>query len=135
MNKKTLKSYRIWKAMKSRCYSPAQTRGYYKTDHIIVCDRWLHSYETFMEDMGPIPGNDYSIERIDVHGNYCPENCKWILQKDQPKNRRNTIHAFVDGEEVCLKEAARRLNINYSTLHKKYKQGKLNLIFSTKEGK
>ena len=133
MNKKSLKSYRIWKAMKARCYAPSQNKGYYKTDHIEVCQRWLHSYENFMKDMGEIPGDDYSIERIDIHKDYCPENCIWIPQNQQPKNRRNIIRVIVDGQEVCLKEAARIIKKDYSTIYKKYKQGKLPNILSTKE--
>ena len=90
-HKKALKEYRIWKAMKSRCYSPSQTNGYYKKDNIQVCERWRNSFENFIEDMGMMPDENYSIERIDYTKDYCPENCKWILQTEQPKNRRNIL--------------------------------------------
>ena len=133
MNKRTLKSYRIWKAMKARCYAPSSTRGYYKADHIQVCDRWLHSYENFIADMGEIPGEEYSIERIDIHKDYCPENCKWIEQKKQPQNRRNTIWIIVDGRKMCLKEAARYMGVDYSTMHKNYRRGKLQAVINSNE--
>lgn len=123
MDKRCLKEFRIWKAMKSRCYSPSQTKGYYKKFGITVCDRWLHDFEQFMKDMGPIPGDDYSIERIDVHANYCPENCRWIPMRDQPKNRSNSIFITHDGKTMCLKDWSRVLNINYSTLIKRIHRG------------
>ena len=61
-------------------------KGYYKKDSIQVCERWKNSFENFIEDMGMMPSEEYSIERIDYNKDYCPENCKWILQKEQSKN-------------------------------------------------
>lgn len=116
MNKKTLREYRIWRGMKARCYAPSCKKGYYKQDNIQVCDRWKNSFENFMEDMGALPGDDYSIERIDVHKDYCPENCKWIPIKEQPINRRNCFFFTYNGETKNLKEWSRVLNINYDTL-------------------
>ena len=115
-NKKIMKEYRIWKAMKARCYAPSQTRGYYQADGIKVCERWRESFENFLADMGRIPGEEYSIERIDVHKDYCPENCTWIPMKDQPKNRRNCLMYTLNGETHCLKEWARIIGMKYDTL-------------------
>ena len=124
MNKKTMKEYRIWRAMKARCYAPSQTKGYYKQNKIKVCNRWLHSFDNFYKDMGKIPGDDYSIERINVLGDYEPSNCKWIPQRDQSKNRNNSIIVSYNGEQMCLKELSRRIRIPYGTVYQRYKQGK-----------
>lgn len=123
MDKKSIKEYRIWKAMKSRCYSPSQQNGYYKKDSIQVCDRWKNSFENFMQDMGNMPGENYSIERIDYTKDYSPENCKWIPQSEQAKNRRNVLIYSYDGKTMVLKDWARYLGIGYSTLHKRIKKG------------
>lgn len=123
MNKKSLKEYRIWRAMKARCYAPSQTKGYYKQNRIKVCDRWLHSFENFINDMGAMPSNDYSIERIDVLGDYEPNNCKWIPQRDQSKNRSNSIFVNYEGEKICLKEYSRRVGIPYPTVYQRYRKG------------
>ena len=125
MNKKSLKEYRIWKAMKSRCYSPSQSKGYYKQNGIKVCDRWLHSFDNFLADMGNIPSDDYSIERIDVYGDYSPENCIWIPQRDQSKNRCNSIIVEYHGKRMCLKDLSRSLHIKYSTIYSWYRKGRL----------
>lgn len=125
MTKRDMKEYRIWKAMKSRCYAPSQTKGYYKQHGIKVCDRWLHSFDNFLSDMGPIPAEDYSIERIDVMGNYEPSNCKWIPQRNQPKNRSNSIIVVYHGKTMCLKDLSRELNMKYTTVHGWYRKGQL----------
>lgn len=122
MNKKTMKEYRIWRAMKARCYAPSQTKGMYKQNHITVCDRWKNDFDAFLADMGNIPGNDYSLERINVLKGYQPDNCKWIPQKEQPKNRTNTIWVFYGGERMCLRDMARRTGIKYTTLYMQYKR-------------
>jgi hypothetical protein len=120
-----MKEYRVWRAMKARCYAPSQNRGYYKAEHIKVCERWKHSFDNFINDMGYMPSDKYSIERIDVHQDYCPENCKWILQTEQSKNRRNSIMITANGKTMCLKDWARYLDIKYTTLYKRYKAGNI----------
>lgn len=122
MNKKSLKEYRIWKAMKARCYAPSQTKGYYKQNNISVCERWRDSFANFIEDMGPIPSSEYSIERIDVSKGYTPSNCKWIRMKDQPKNRSNTIWVNWQGQKICLKDLTRKIGVKYGTLYMKYRR-------------
>jgi hypothetical protein len=85
------KEYAAWSKMKSRCYNKNCPKWEsYGGRGIKVCDRWLHDAKQFVEDMGPRPGSEYSVERIDVNGDYEPSNCKWILMKDQGKNKRNT---------------------------------------------
>ena len=116
MNKRNLKEYRIWKAMKSRCNAPCYKDSYYQKDGIKVCPEWDNSFEQFLSDMGEIPGEEYSIERIDVRGDYCPENCKWIPMKEQPVNRRTTLWFTHNGETKSLKEWSRVFGINYDTL-------------------
>lgn len=123
MNKRTMKEYRIWKAMKSRCYAPSQNKGYYKEDHVEVCDRWRNNFNAFLEDMGRLPDDSYSIERIDVKGDYCPENCKWIPQRDQPKNRRNSIFVTISDKTMCLKDWARFYELKPSSVYARIHRG------------
>ncbi len=103
--------------MKSRCYAPSYKNSYYQKDGIKVCDEWLHDYERFLSDMGKMPDETYSIERVDIHGNYCKDNCKWIPLKEQQINRRITRFFTHNGETKCLKDWARFYGINYGCLY------------------
>jgi len=73
--------YNSWKSMRQRCLD-SNHDGYerYGGRGITICDRWLHSFENFLADMGPKPGPEYSIERKDVDGNYEPGNCIGLRQ-------------------------------------------------------
>ena len=81
--------WKTWAGMIVRC-SYSGTNGYhnYGGRGIKVCDRWLHSYENFLADMGRKPSPKHSIDRIDVDGNYEPSNCRWSTGSEQCKNKR-----------------------------------------------
>lgn len=88
-NGKTTGEYNSWKAMRNRCYRKGN--NFYKEyggRGITVCDRWLHSFENFLADMGERPSPKHSIEREDVNGNYTPENCHWATMSEQIANQR-----------------------------------------------
>lgn len=84
--------YKTWLGMKQRCYNKNTTRyDYYGGRGITVCKRWLESFENFYEDMGPKPGPDYSIDRIDndlLIDGYSKGNCRWATKFEQVQNRR-----------------------------------------------
>ena len=101
--------------MKARCYSPCIARGIYKKENIQVCDRWRNSFDNFIEDMGEAPEN-YSIDRINNLGDYCPENCRWADNIIQSKNKSSTLLYEIDGEKLCLKDIAKKYNIKNQEL-------------------
>lgn len=85
--------YRTWAAMITRTTNEKH-RSYhnYGGRGIKVCERWLHSFQNFLDDMGSRPTPEHSIDRIDVNGNYEPGNCRWITMAEQAANRRDARH-------------------------------------------
>jgi hypothetical protein len=104
--------YKMFHAIKQRCNNPNCSKyPNYGGRGIKICDRWMekgvNGFINFLEDMGDRPEGDYSIERIDVNGNYEPENCKWITMSEQSLNKRNTAvvkEGDVFGKLTVIKE-------------------------------
>ena len=77
--------------MKRRCYNEKRSDYHlYGGRGIKVEDVWLgeEGFNNFVKDMGLKPDKFYSIDRINVDGNYGPTNCKWSTPKEQANNRR-----------------------------------------------
>lgn len=114
--------YSKYGAMKARCNR--KTHPKYK-DYggrgITICDEWLDKDTGFdaFADWALSHGyrDDLTIERIDVNGNYCPENCRWATNKEQAQNKQNTRWVEYKGERMSLPTLCEKYGLNYYTMH------------------
>ena len=102
--------YRAWAAMKTRCYNPkSDSFSYYGGRGIQVCDRWLHSFENFLADVGKRPSPKHSLDRYpNTNGNYEPGNCRWATKHEQALNRRKKMAIESFSNDDLLGEVKRR---------------------------
>jgi hypothetical protein len=88
-NYKTSLEYWVWAGMIARCTNPKHTSyKNYGGRGITVCKRWLRSFSAFIEDMGPKPTPQHTIDRKNNDGNYTKRNCRWATRSQQNLNRR-----------------------------------------------
>jgi len=64
-----------------------------------------------------------SIDRIDVNGNYCPENCRWTDWKTQHRNRTNNRKLEINGDAMLVCEWEEKYNLPTGTIKTRERQG------------
>lgn len=118
----------IYDNMKSRCYNKnnKEYKNYGKRN-IIICDEWLDKEKGFENFYNWAINNGYqknlSIDRINVDGNYEPNNCKWSSFEEQINNRTNTIKLEYKGITKTLTQWAKKYNIPIVTLRSRIARG------------
>lgn len=125
----TSPEYQTWKGMIRRCYDHKHKRAAcYKKFGISVCLRWRTSPEDFITDVGPRPGPEFSIDRINTYGHYscgkCQEcidngwnfNCRWATLETQVRNDRRNVFLTYQGKTLTIADWAEFLGIKHRTL-------------------
>lgn len=120
--KSNTRLYNIWTHMKARCYNKNdQHYENYGSRGIVVCDEWKHNFMNFYNwAMNNGYRENLSIDRIDVDGNYEPDNCRWVDVKIQNCNKRTSIYLTYDGKTQTIGTWANELNINKTTIYYRY---------------
>ena len=113
--------YKEWKGIKERCLNK-NNHAYknYGGRGITICDEWLgeNGFEYFCDwAMQNGYQDNLTIERKDVNGNYCPENCCWIPLGEQALNTRNNVYLEYNGESKPISQWAKEYGINYQVFH------------------
>ena len=117
--------WNIWNGMKRRCLHPNEPRYKdYGGRGITIAPEWLN-FDNFAEwALSHGYTDELTIERVDVNGNYCPENCKWATMEEQRKNTRETLWVEYHGEMVRLQDLTETAVVSYDTVHDRiYKRG------------
>lgn len=122
--------YFAWMNMRYRCNKPSHALySYYGGRGVTVCEGWNDSYANFLADMGPRPGPEYSLDRIDnADGGYwcghcteCvrlgrPANCRWATRLQQQANIRTARLLTFNGKTQCMSEWAREIGMSHQSL-------------------
>lgn len=124
-NNKVKRLYRIWIEMRSRCMNPKRKNyKWYGGKGIKVDDRW-YVYLNFHEDMSQayyehvkkFGEKNTSLDRINVNGHYCKENCKWSTLKEQHSNKSNTIYITHNHKTQTLEEWSKDTKLSKKTIY------------------
>lgn len=114
--------YSVYCGMKDRCKNPNYKYfNRYGGRGIKICPEWDESFEAFEKwayQNGydeKKPGKEQSIDRIDLDGDYCPENCRWANQTEQVRNRSITRWVQYNGDKVNAYDFAKMFNITNVT--------------------
>lgn len=93
---------------------------------ITVCDEWTgsqgfeHFYEWAIKNGYE---NCLTLDRIDVNGNYSPENCRWITNKEQQNNKRDNVYITINNETLTMKQWSEKVGIPYNTVKQRIYKG------------
>lgn len=126
--------YNILLGMRARCYNIHNPEyKNYGGRGIKICDEWQNYLDFKKWALNNGYSDNLTIERIDVNGNYCPENCKWIPRSEQLKNTTKTIYITDKGETLCAMDWCKKIGISNNVLIKRYRSGMpIELVLSTK---
>lgn len=115
----------IYWNMIQRCYNKNNPNyKNYGGRGIKICDEWRSSIHCFQDWAFSHGYNEnLTIERIDVNGNYCQENCTWIPRSEQQKNKRAIKKYEYNGKLLCLSDIASESGVKYSMLQQRIKRG------------
>ncbi|MEK4841436.1 hypothetical protein [Bacillus sp. FSL L8-0152] len=103
--------YNIYMHMKMLCYNK-KCKSYpnYGGRGISVCDEWKNDssnfvkdmYENYLKHVEKYGEENTTLERVDVNGDYTPENCIWATRKIQNNNNRKVKKYEYKGEVLTI---------------------------------
>lgn len=118
--------YSRYKHILWRCNNP-KSKDYqnYGGRGITVCKEWENDYQSFKKwSLENGYEEHLTIDRIDVNGNYEPNNCRWVSLLEQENNRRDSVYLSFNGLTKTASQWARILEIKPSRLYYMKRKGK-----------
>jgi hypothetical protein len=116
--------YGIWVNMYMRCF--AKNNEYYN-DYggrgITICKEWTDFIVFYDWALQNGYQDNLEIDRIDVNGNYDPGNCRFVTNKEQSRNKRNTRWYTIGNQTLCLKDWCDLFGKKFNTVSKRLKSG------------
>lgn len=121
--------FNVWNGMKARCYNVNNVSfKNYGARGIRVCSEWLVFENFYKWAMNNGYSDNLELDRIDVNGNYCPENCRFVTRKVNANNKRNNHFIEIDGEIKTFSEWIEILGLCKSTAYRKLKDSESDFV-------
>lgn len=123
--KKRDRIYEIWRGMVRRTTDPSSKNynHYHNELHVTVCDEWM-DFETFKEwALTHGYRDNLTIDRVNNHKGYRPNNCRWISRKAQAQNRSTCIRVNINGTTKTLSEWAKHYGIRKDRITRRIQAG------------
>ena len=115
--------YHRWSGMKSRCYNPNDNEYQnYGGRGIAICEEWKDFINFYNWAINNGYSENLTIDRINVNGNYEPDNCRWTDYKIQGNNTRRNHYLTYDGTTKTMSQWADILGMSYYTLRARINQ-------------
>lgn len=112
--------YYVWQGMKDRCCNPnSKSFQNYGGRGITICEEWLNS-DVFIEwaiENGWKEG--LQIDRINVNGNYEPDNCRFVTPQENARNKRDTIYIHYEGNLLTIGEVSEITGLAHELIYQR----------------
>lgn len=116
--------YSHWVNMKTRCLNKNNVKyKNYGGRGITICEEWFDFKKFYDWAMSNGYKQGLSIERINVNGNYCPENCTWITMIEQASNKTTNTYIEYNGIRDTVSGWTRRMGYGKETIRERLKKG------------
>lgn len=117
--------YVAWHHMIQRCYySNCKAYENYGARGISICDDWKNDFMNFYNwSMNNGYQDNLSIDRINVNGNYEPNNCRWADDFTQRRNKRNNKYFCINGDMKTITDWAKQYGIKSNVVRERIKKG------------
>lgn len=123
--RKGTRLYRIYNGMKTRCYNPSfSSYPRYGGRGVKICEEWLNDFSAFRSwAVSHGYRDDLTIERLDVNGDYSPDNCTWADYGAQANNKTDNHLITYEGETKTLKQWSDFFGISDRTVRDRLRRG------------
>jgi hypothetical protein len=118
------REYNSWAMMKQRCLNDSYNQfSDYGGRGVQICERWINSFENFLEDMGSRPVGTTLDRWPNKNGSYEPDNCRWATKAQQQSNMRNNIVISIEEITTTMTDWCRMLAVSPKAVGKRLKRG------------
>lgn len=111
----------VWLNMLDRCYNE-NSKAHAKYKDRKPEERW-HSFTNFLNDMGPRPTPEHTLERVDNNKGYSKDNCVWATVLAQQNNKETNVKVRFEGVDYTISTLAKKVGMNYAKLRHRLMRG------------